>query len=255
MQLLLAKTYNATRHNVRGWLASEKLDGVRAYWDGLQLWTRNGKLIHAPAHWTRHLPDHAIDGELTLGRGQFQATVSAVRCNQPDHRWSDVQYAVFDAPAAYGTFRSRLDMLRHSWRASHCPPSWSVVPHREIAGDDDVRALLHEFEARGGEGVMLRDPESHYEHKRSGTLLKVKSMSDLDAAVIGYTAGRGQHAGRVGALICRLADGSEFQCGSGLAISDREHPPAIGATVIVQHQGFTRDGLPRFPIFKGVRAE
>ena len=34
--------------NVSGWLASEKLDGVRAYWDGENLLSRQGKKLNAP---------------------------------------------------------------------------------------------------------------------------------------------------------------------------------------------------------------
>ena len=37
-----------------------------------------------------------------------------------------------------------------------------------------------------GEGVMLRDPKSLYENRRSDKLLKVKKFDDAEAKVIGH---------------------------------------------------------------------
>lgn len=272
MELLLAKTYDPARHQVGGWDASEKLDGVRSYWSASsgQLLTRNGKPIHAPDWWLAALPAYDLDGELTMGRGRFQDTVSAVRCSEPDDRWDDVQFLVFDAPNHPGPFRDRLAFLWRGHRASYPNiPSrheyfddpayvWDVVPHYVVnAVDTDLhlRTLLEEIEFAGGEGIMLRDPESLYVRARSSTLLKLKSMLDCDAVVIGYQPGKGQHADRVGALVCQLGDGVLFQVGTGMTVSDREDPPPVGSIVIIQHQAFTRAGLPRFPVFKGVRAD
>jgi len=60
------------------WL-SEKLDGMRGYWNGKQLLSRQGNLIHTPAWFTQHWPTTVMDGELWLGRDQFQQTLSCVR--------------------------------------------------------------------------------------------------------------------------------------------------------------------------------
>ena len=63
-----------------GWLMSEKLDGMRAYWCGGALWSRGGKRVEAPAWFTAPLPAATeLDGELWLGRGRFQDCMSAVR--------------------------------------------------------------------------------------------------------------------------------------------------------------------------------
>ena len=50
---------------------SEKYDGVRAYWDGQQLWSRQGHLILAPVEFKKRLPDFAVEGELWFGRQSF----------------------------------------------------------------------------------------------------------------------------------------------------------------------------------------
>ena len=54
--------------NVSGWLASEKLDGVRAYWDG----RRQGKKLNAPQCFTKNLPNFALDGELYAKEIKFE---------------------------------------------------------------------------------------------------------------------------------------------------------------------------------------
>ena len=70
--VLLAENYNSSV-DVSQYLISEKYDGVRAIWDGKQLITRQGNAINAPAWFTKNLPKIAMDGELWLGRGQFDA--------------------------------------------------------------------------------------------------------------------------------------------------------------------------------------
>src|SRR5687768_7255927 len=45
--LLLAESWDNAL-DLAGWWMSEKLDGVRAYWDGQQFLSRQGNLYHAP---------------------------------------------------------------------------------------------------------------------------------------------------------------------------------------------------------------
>jgi DNA ligase-1 len=67
----------------------------------------------------------------------------------------------------------------------------------------------------GGEGVMLRKPDSVYEHKRSNKLLKVKKFEDAEATIIGHEKGTGRLTGLLGALRVKEDDGTEFKIGSG----------------------------------------
>ena len=66
-----------------------------------------------------------------------------------------------------------------------------------------------------GEGVMLKDPNSKYEHTRSFSLLKVKRFEDAEATVIGHERGDGRCYMMCGAIIVREKDGTEFKIGSG----------------------------------------
>ncbi len=63
--LLLAASEQG-RADVSHYLVSEKLDGVRAFWDGDVLRTRNGIVINAPAWFVAGFPKRPLDGELWI---------------------------------------------------------------------------------------------------------------------------------------------------------------------------------------------
>jgi len=68
--LMLAHNFNPEEHKIDGWLSSEKLDGVRCFWDGKgTMYTRNGKLFYPPKFFIDNLPPMALDGELWTSRG------------------------------------------------------------------------------------------------------------------------------------------------------------------------------------------
>ena len=93
---LLAHTYDAGKHNVDGWWVSEKLDGVRALFDGEFLFSRTGKKISPPAYWIEEITSGALlDGELFIDRGKFQETVSIVRSFKEDKGWHKIKYKIF----------------------------------------------------------------------------------------------------------------------------------------------------------------
>src|SRR5207248_5124968 len=109
--LLLAESWDNER-DLRGWWMSEKLDGVRAFWDGKQFLSRQGNVYHAPDWFLAGLPDTPLDGELWIDRKQFQRTVSIVRRQDKSDLWNEVRYLVFDAPAHDAAFEARLTICR-----------------------------------------------------------------------------------------------------------------------------------------------
>lgn len=251
---LLAKTYDAGRHRekIRGWLVSEKLDGVRAWWDGTSFWSRTGHRYHAPEWFTAAMPPGVtLDGELYQDRGQFQETVSIVRNSAPDARWERIRYMVFDAPSLGELpFRERLACLPQLLVEAGSVAR--VVEHTELADPEGLPDLLERVEAAGGEGLMLRDPQSKYEGKRSQTLLKVKSFRDDEARVVAHETGtRGRLKGVVASLCVEGRDGTRFKVGSGLTDADRRSPPAVGTIITYRYQELTGAGKPRFPTYVG----
>lgn len=251
--LLLATSWNPDS-DPRGWWLSEKLDGVRAYWDGAQFLSRNGNRYVAPEWFTQGLPDTPLDGELWVGRRQFQRTVSIVRRSDAAESWREVRYLVFDSPARAEPFEQRLEFVTKRL-AADAPPYALMLAQSVCRSKEHLTRELTRIEALGGEGLMLRQPASLYEPRRSSTLLKVKSFRDCEGVVIGHEPGKGRHKGRLGALLVQLPNGIQFACGTGLSDAQRDQPPAVGETITVKYQELTDGGVPRFPVFGGVRNE
>jgi DNA ligase-1 len=72
MQLMLAQNYIPEKVDPTGWLMSEKLDGVRCFWNGKAMYTRNQNIFYPPDWFIAELPkDICLDGELWTGRADF----------------------------------------------------------------------------------------------------------------------------------------------------------------------------------------
>lgn len=251
--LLLADAWNSSI-NPTGWWMSEKYDGLRAYWDGRRLWSRKGNLIYAPDYFRTELPrDIALDGELWIARGKFEETVSTVRSDRPDDRWKTVHFMAFDAPQAKGTFEERMQFLRATITETN--RFVRIVVQERCRGMSQLLAERDRVVRLGGEGLMLRKPESEYEPGRSPTLLKVKPYDDAEATIIAHEPGKGKFAGKLGALRVRTDDGQEFSIGSGLTDAQRESPPPVGTVITYRFRGLTAKGMPRFPSYLRVRQD
>ncbi len=249
--VLLAESWDNQR-DLRGWWMSEKLDGVRAFWDGKQFLSRQGNVYHAPDWFLAGLPDTPLDGELWIDRKKFQRTVSIVRRQDKSELWKEVRYLVFDAPAQDSAFEARMTFCR-DLVVKIAKPHVLALAHELCRDLDHVRKELTRVEALGGEGLMLRQPGSRYEKGRSSTLLKVKTFHDAEAKVIGHEPGKGKHKGRLGALSVELSNGTRFSVGTGFTDAERSAPPAIGSFITFRYQELSDGGVPRFPSFVGIR--
>lgn len=246
--LLLAQDYQ-DNIDVRQYWVSEKLDGVRAYWDGKQLISRGGNIIQAPAWFTADFPPRPLDGELWLARQQFAQILSTVSKQQPvSSEWQQLAYYIFELPQAEGTFTERIRMMQLLVQQQNSP-YLQVVPQFRVADRATLLATLAQLEQAGAEGLMLHHQDAHYKTGRSADLLKLKTYQDAEATVIGYRPGRGKYQGMVGALIVRTPEGLEFAIGSGLTDALRQTPPAIGSEITYRYNGYTSNGIPRFARF------
>ena len=250
--LLLAHAWD-NYLDLSGWWMSEKLDGVRAYWDGKQLVSRQGNLIHAPDWFLDGLPSIPLDGELWLARKSFQKTVSIVRRQDKSDHWKQISFLVFDAPGMAEPFERRVEFLTDAFRKPH--PQAKLHPHELCRDLAHLKQELARVESLGGEGLMLRQPGSKYETGRSFTLLKIKTFHDAEARVVEHIAGAGRHAGRLGALGVELPDGTRFSVGTGFSDAQRASPPPIGSTITFRYQELSDRGVPRFPSFVRLHSE
>jgi len=244
--LLLLKVYKD--QNITGWVMSEKLDGIRAYWNGKHLVSRGGKIIHAPKWFTKDFPPFPIDGELWSKRGDFDHISSIVRDKIPSSQWKQITYNIFEVPNVKGNLFDRLAKVK-----PYIGKYIRLVKQIQIKSKKYMQTFLAEVEVKGGEGVVVRDPFSLYINKRTSKALKVKSFFDTECKVVGYSAGKGKFQGKMGALRCKLPSGTIFKIGSGFSNLERENPPKIGQVVTFKYKEFTKNAKPRFPVFLRVR--
>lgn len=251
---MLADVYHAGIALNDYWV-SEKYDGVRGYWDGRQLLTRSGAVIHAPAWFTAGWPKTPMDGELWAGRGQFDRASGIIR-QQPadDEAWHQIHYMVFDLPGRPGAFDQRLTALQQQIAVIHLP--WvQAVEQFKVTDEADLKRRLDQVVQEGGEGLVLHRGASLYHAGRSGDLLKLKPYDDAEAKVIGYLPGKGKYRGMMGSLLMQLPDGTRFRIGTGFSDAQRRDPPPVGSMVTFRYQGMTPAGKPRFARFLRVRDE
>jgi len=252
LPLLLAKVEQG-QTDVAVYMVSEKLDGVRAFWDGRVLRTRSGNTINAPAWFIENFPAQALDGELWIGRGKFDRLSATVRRQVPDvEDWRQVRFLVFELPQGTGTFFERDQALRKVIQVAAVP--WLQAVEQFMLKDRPaLKRKLDEIIKAGGEGLMLHRADALYQTGRSDNLLKMKLWNDAEAEVITYQPGKGKYSGMLGALRVRTADGVEFLLGTGLSETDRRNPPPIGSIITFRYRELTPGGRPRFASFHRVR--
>lgn len=256
--LMLAHTY-VPGTAIGGFYASEKLDGMRAFWDGgisrgkyahevpfantekdgrlisrpvaTGLWSRYGKVIHAPDWFLNCLPEFPLDGELYIDRGEFQTLISTTKDLVPSPRWYDVKFVVFDSPPPHVVFADgEINETNFKKKFVHLESKLGSVPsllpgapqfktvYRELqrrlpentvvvlhkqkelfystkGAVPEMEDMLATVNCAGGEGLILRAPTSTWIPGRVRTMLKVKSQHDAEAVVIGYTWGRATELG------------------------------------------------------------
>lgn len=230
----------------RGYLVSEKLDGVRAVWDGRQLRFRSGRVVPAPRWFTEALPAVALDGELWAGRARFDAVSGTVRRTSPDDAsWQALRLMVFDLPGAAGDFAARVARIA-ALAGDAGSAVWAAVEQTRVSDPAALQRWLDRVVRGGGEGLVLHRADAPWSPGRSSALWKLKPLHDAEAQVLAHEPGRGRLAGLMGALRVRTVSGIEFRIGTGFTDAQRRDPPAVGSWVSYTHRGLTPAGVPRF---------
>lgn len=233
------------------YLVSEKLDGVRALWDGQSLRFRSGRAVAAPAWFVGQLPREPLDGELWIARRRFDEISACVRRAEPrDDEWRRLSYQVFELPAGEGLFEQRAERLR-----ALAGGVVVAVEQSRLTSAAALRARLKQVVTQGGEGLMLHRADAPLASGRSDLLLKLKPLADAEAVVVGHEAGKGRFAGMLGALELQTFEGQRFRLGTGFSESQRRNPPPVGATVTYRYRDLTPSGRPRFASFVRVADE
>ena len=244
-----------------GYIMSEKLDGMRAYWLSKErkLYSRTGHRIITPDWFVEHFPsDMDLDGELFLDRQKFDECMSITRKNDASGDWSKITFIIFDAPEQSGGILERLSAVQIAGTSTiaNSKVNAKVHPHVVCTGMDHLTDELLKIEALGGEGLMLRKASAEHKAGRTNDLLKVKTFHDDEAIVLSYEDGKGKYQGMVGALNCKMRNGLQIKVGSGLTDVQRgSDKPEINSVITFKYFELTKDGMPRFPTFFRTRPD
>ena len=154
-----------------GWIVTEKFDGHFARWTGCQLLTREGANYNPPDWFVAGLPPWPIDCELFAGYGKRGSLNGAPRWRDKN-RWAGLQLVAFDIPTGMGGYEIRHDNLVSHLRESE----WLRIAPRWVCllGTPGLAEALEGVLRKGGEGLVIRDPQALYTVGRVQTMLKVK---------------------------------------------------------------------------------
>lgn len=264
--------------DVQGWLMSEKYDGVRAYVPACRnrttvrrIMSRNGQDFYPPEGFLDCLPRNMdFDGELWIGPKQFDKVSGILRSRTTQSEgWKDVKFLVFDSPNTKGPFETRLEKLKEALASCASPEHRGrikLVEQVPVQSDDHIQEHFDRIvKENDGEGIMLKKNGSMYTCGRTKELLKFKPFNEGEGVVVGYTrmkvarATEEEKGGKnkskfIGAIKVKSGDVT-FHVGSGLDEETRRTPPAKGAVICYTYQEETKNGVPRFPVYKGVRSD
>lgn len=248
MPLQHGKALTDQHIDINQYYISEKLDGVRGYWDGLHLYTRQGNIINVPESFTKNWPNTALDGELWSKRNHFDHISGCVRRNKAQACWQSINFHIFDLPKHQGSFHERvvvMDSLCQTLRQT----TIQCVQQLKLRNTTELNHLLDQVIAQQGEGLMLHHQDALYQAKRVNHLLKLKPSYVDTATVVGHVEGKGKYKGMLGSLTIETKTGIRFKIGTGFTDEQRRNPPVVGSKIEYKYLGKTAKGVPRFASF------
>jgi len=251
-KIQLATKYRDTI-NVSHYLISEKLDGVRAYWDGKQLISRQGNVFWAPKWFLEGFPPQALDGELWMARQRFDKVSGIVRQQRLNNaNWREIKFMVFDLPDSKATFSQRVALFNQLVDQAQSPYLKTIKQYR-LDTQLQLMQRLDQVVKQGGEGLMLHRAAALYQTKRSNDLMKLKRFEDAEATVLEHLSGKGKYRAMLGALLVKNQEGVTFKIGGGFSDRQRANPPKVGSIITYKYYGKTNNNVPRFASFLRIR--
>jgi len=272
---MLAHKFNEQGHKIKfPALAQPKLDGHRctSQWNDAEvtLWSRTRKIINSVPHINEALEKCGIadrfDGELYNHdyHNNFEELSSKIRQEKPMEGCEIIQYHIYDFPHERLTNADRNALLQNFKTLFENTPI-HIVETLIVNDEDELMDAFNHFVSQGYEGCMVRNADGLYVNKRSYDLQKIKEFDDAEFEIVGVKVGtKGSMAGKA-VFTCKLPKGilpslsgikydtETFDCkmkGSLESLIQYAEKPelAIGKMLTVKFQGYTKYGVPRFPV-------
>jgi len=203
--------------------------------------------------------DIILDGELYNHklRHDFEKITSLAKQKTPDKDYKMLQYHIYDLVRPH-SYVSRWGFLKIF--VEKCPDkSVQVAETFNARNENEVRSLYGDFVERGYEGAMVRQNSGGYLHKRCDQLLKVKEFEEDEFEIIGMEEGRGKLQGHAGNFVCKIGEDQFSVKMSGETKNLKKYwenqENYIGQMVTVKYQGFSKLGIPRFPVGLRIRED
>jgi bifunctional non-homologous end joining protein LigD len=257
-----------------GWAFEVKWDGIRALatvqGGRLQLASRNGRDLSSRYPELRAMghslgsTEVVLDGEVVAfdeeGRPSFQLLqrrmhVTSESAQRRFSQDSPVTYMVFDVlwldghllvDLPYRERRERLEALGLNG------PAWRTPP----VAFDDPSGFMSFVQQAGLEGVVAKRVDSPYEiGRRSASWRKIKLHQRQEFLVGGWSPGKGNRSGRIGALLLGYYDhpGGSLQyagkVGTGFTVAELDRLERVLAPLVQAENPFESTGVPRDATF------
>lgn len=261
---------------------SEKLDGIRAFWDGHALYSRSGNKFEAPSYFIENFPDFALDGELYARDLRFEDITSIVKSSNGN--WRALSYNIFDVPKNTKNANNSDDLkIRLNALKPYLEKSTflKIIPQLNFDSQNELQKYIKNIKENGGEGVIFRQ-------KNSDVSFKYKFYQDSECVVLEILKGSGKYANKMGSLLCqevrkkdKILNDKEtkallnelkvspndlkevkngyfalpiiFKIGSGFSDFMRDNPPEVGSILTYKYYNLTKRQIPRHPIFLRIR--
>ena len=143
-ELQKAKIYDKSKHNITNWYMSEKLDGIRAYWNGKEFISKNGNKIYAPDWFIKDFPNFELDGELWSKRDDFENIQNIVLDEKPTQKWNEITYNIFEVPNTDGNFDKRLGKIQ-SWLEKNPNKFIKIIPQKICKDESELNNYLNQI--------------------------------------------------------------------------------------------------------------
>lgn len=239
---------------------SPKMDGIRCVYRNGKLYSRKNKEFVNCNHIIEEIQQigighYELDGEIYKHGMDFNSITGLVKKSKNLVDASALEFHIFDFISNL-VFSDRNDSLGLLIRNSNI---LKKVTHKELLDfKNNIKKIHDDYCLQGYEGVMLRWGNEPYIQGRTDKLLKVKIFQDAECKVLDITPGKGKNANTIGRWIvlqengkvCKVSPTGTKEFNQEIFDNKQNY---IGKAITVKFQGYTPDGIMRFPTFKGVR--
>jgi len=232
-----------------------KLDGMRALYSKRSLTSRTGGKIETMDHIVNDIMDSThqiLDGELYAHEISFQENMKLIKKYRGEESES-VKFHVYDlvSDEPFFTRYKRLAEIVEDYDTVEIVPTYLINSKEEL---DHYHA---KFLNDGYEGSIVRWGTAGYKlNGRSSNLLKYKDFKDLACKIVGLVPMEARPDQAV--VVCEH-NGKSFKATPKMSHTARREllldHSIIGQTAEIRYFEETDDGLPRFPVFIGVRLD